>query len=178
MQSSDQVMDVDTLTLRDGGGRAKLRFLTRQHIDGRTRARKQFDKIIEGITNDLGGADAITTVQQQLIEAAASCSVMLDDLNARQLRGENVTVLRNQTSITLLRIASRLGISKRQQQKQQKDKTPPPLPSSSLFTALQREHLKNQPPDYPHSNSNNNHGDKVITDAVIVADDKEEGSTR
>ena len=41
----------------------KARLLTRQALDGRTRARKTFDRIANGIVSDLGGRQALTTVE-------------------------------------------------------------------------------------------------------------------
>ena len=40
--------------------KGKMRLLTREHLDGRTRARKQFDAIAAGIAKDLGGEDQLS----------------------------------------------------------------------------------------------------------------------
>ena len=49
-----------------GNGQGKTRLLTRNNLDKRTRARKQFDAIAEGIAEDLGGEDRLSTVQRHL----------------------------------------------------------------------------------------------------------------
>jgi hypothetical protein len=42
-----------------GNGRGKVRLLTRDALDNRTRAARQFDAIAEGIAQDLGGEDGL-----------------------------------------------------------------------------------------------------------------------
>jgi hypothetical protein len=52
---------------RCGHGRGKTRL--RNNLDNRTKASKPFDAIAEGV--DLGGADRLSAVQRQLVEAFA-----------------------------------------------------------------------------------------------------------
>src|SRR5262245_37768315 len=47
----------EAATLATGNGHGKIRLLVREQVDGRTKARKQFDAIAEGIARDLGGED-------------------------------------------------------------------------------------------------------------------------
>jgi hypothetical protein len=97
--------------------------LTRDALDGRTRARKQFDAIASGIAQDLGGEDRLSTIQQNLIEAFAGMAVSMHDLNARVLLGQKVEVAElAQVCNGLTRIASRLGL-----ERVAKDITPPSL---------------------------------------------------
>jgi hypothetical protein len=91
----------------------KVRLLTRKSLDGRTRARKQFDAIANGIASDLGGEDHLSTVQRNLVEAFAGAAVHVHDLNARLLKGEPVDVLTHSQAISsMVRIAARIGINR------------------------------------------------------------------
>ena len=101
----------------------KVRLLTRKSLDGRTRARKQFDAIANGIASDLGGEDHLSTVQRHLVEAFAGAAVHVHDLNARLLKGEAVDVLKHSQAISsMVRIAARIGIDR-----VARDITPPTL---------------------------------------------------
>jgi hypothetical protein len=103
----------DAPTMRAGNGRGKIRLLTRSSLDGRTRARKQFDAIAEGIAADLGGEDRLSTVQRHLVEAFAGCAVVLQAINARILLGEAVDIAdQSSAASTLVRLASRIGIGR------------------------------------------------------------------
>jgi hypothetical protein len=91
-------------------GKGKVRLLTRRDLDGRTRARKQFDTIARGIAADLGGQKDLSTVQCLLIEAFAGCAVTLNEINTRALKGETIDLSAYaQTVSTLVRVATRLG---------------------------------------------------------------------
>jgi hypothetical protein len=110
----------DSLTMRAGNGRGKVRLLTRQSLDGRTRARKSFDAIAEGIAADLGGSEELSTVQRHLIEAFAGCAIVLQALNARILLGQPVDIADQASAAsTLVRLAARIGV-----ERQAKDITP------------------------------------------------------
>jgi hypothetical protein len=83
----------------------KLHFLTRESLDGRTRARKIFDGIARGIASDLQ-ADQHSTIQKHLIEAFAGAAVRVHDINARLLKGEEPDILAHSQAISsLVRVA-------------------------------------------------------------------------
>jgi hypothetical protein len=106
-------MAADAPTIATGNGQGKTRLLTRDQIDGRTKARKQFDSIAEGIAADLGGEHQLSTVQRHLVEAFAGAAVHMHDLNARLLLGEEVDIIAHSQAIsTMVRIASRIGINR------------------------------------------------------------------
>ena len=87
--------------------------LTRSQLDGRTKARRHFDAIASGIIADLGGEEALTTVQRHLVEAFAGAAVTVNDLNARLLLGGKVDVVEHSQAISILvRIATRLGLKR------------------------------------------------------------------
>jgi hypothetical protein len=89
----------------------KSRLLTAEALDGRTRARKQFDAIAKGIAADLGGVGSLSTVQQHLVEAFAGAACHVHDLNARLLRGDRVDILAHSQAVSMMvRVASRIGM--------------------------------------------------------------------
>jgi hypothetical protein len=94
-------------------GRSKVQLLTRDHLDGRTRARKQFDAIADGVANDLGGPDQLSVIQKHLIEAFAGSAVVLQGINARMLLGEPIDVLEQcQAASIMVRLAQRIGLDR------------------------------------------------------------------
>lgn len=106
-------MSADAPTIASGNGQGKTRLLTRDQIDGRTKARKQFDAISRGITSDLGGEDQLSTVQRHLVEAFAGAAVHMHDLNARLLLGESIDIVAHSQAIsTMVHVASRIGIQR------------------------------------------------------------------
>jgi hypothetical protein len=116
----------DSPRFRNGRRRhraTKLAPLTRNALDGRSNAIKQFDAIASSIVADLGGEDQLTTVQRHLIEAFAGASITVDNLNARLLLGEKLDILEYSTAIsTMVRVASRIGLHR-----VATDITPPPV---------------------------------------------------
>ncbi len=106
-------MSPDTTTISRGNGRGKLKLLTRNSLDGRTKARKQFDAIATGIASDLGGEDRLSTVQRHLVEAFAGCALAVNAINARLLLGEPIDIVEQSQAVsTMVRIASRIGIAR------------------------------------------------------------------
>jgi hypothetical protein len=94
-------------SLASGNGRGKVKLLTREALDGRTRACKQYDAIVANITADLGGDPS--TIQIFLIEAFAGSAMSVRDLNARLRLGEQVDIAQQAQAVTtLVRVASRL----------------------------------------------------------------------
>jgi hypothetical protein len=103
--------DTGELQIPSANGVGKIRLLTREHLDGRTAAVREFDSIAEGITSDLGGASNLSTVQRHLVEAFAGAAVHVNHLNTCLLLGQQVNILEHSTAIsTMVRIASRIGI--------------------------------------------------------------------
>ncbi len=94
--------------------RPKKRLLTRDALDGRTRAARAFDAIAGGIAADLGGCQHLTTVERELVEAFAGAAVNVHDLNARLLVGTQIDLVQQATAISsLCRLASRIGTGRR-----------------------------------------------------------------
>ena len=113
METSTQI-SADASPMPTGNGRGKVRLLTRQSLDGRTKARKQFDAVVEGIASDLGGEAHLTTVQRHLVEAFAGCAVVVHDINARLLLGQPIDVSEAAQAVSsLVRLAQRIGVGRR-----------------------------------------------------------------
>ena len=101
------------ITKRTRHLRDKARLLVRENLDGRTKARRQFDAIATGIAADLGGEDRLSTVQKHLVEAFAGAAIHVHDLNARLLLGEQVDIVEHSQAIsTMVRVASRIGLDR------------------------------------------------------------------
>ena len=104
----------DGLVFPAGNGRGKVRLLTRQNLDGRTKARKQFDAIAQGIADDIKGSGELSTIQLHLVEAFAGCAIIINAINAQLLSGGAIDVTEHsQAASTLVRLASRLGLHRR-----------------------------------------------------------------
>ena len=92
----------------------KVRLLTRQTLDRRSRAAKLFDQIFEGIASDLGGKKNLSTVEIALAEAFAGAAVRMHDMNAHLLLGQPIDLTEHAMAISsLVRIASRIGTRRR-----------------------------------------------------------------
>jgi hypothetical protein len=106
-------VSAESATVATGNGQGKVRLLVREQIDGRTKARRQFDAIAEGIAEDLGGEDRLSTVQRTLVEAFAGAAVHVHDLNARLLLGQEIDITAHASAISVMvRIAARIGINR------------------------------------------------------------------
>jgi hypothetical protein len=117
---ADDVITMDVRSAADGG---KLRLLTRESLDGRTKAAQKFDAVARAIAEDLGGEDRLSAIQKHLVEAFAGVSIHLGDLHARLLLGEKIDICEHATAVsTMVRIAQRVGV-----RRTQRDVTPEPL---------------------------------------------------
>jgi hypothetical protein len=91
----------------------KLRIASfaRNAVDGRSRARRHFDRIATGVISDLGSADQLSTVQKALVEAFAGIACHVHDINARLLNGEKINIDHHCTAVSVMcRTASRIGL--------------------------------------------------------------------
>jgi hypothetical protein len=92
----------------------KLRLLTPDALDGRTKASKAFEAIIAAVTQDLGGDSELTEIERHLVVSFAGSAVMQQSLITELLSGQPVDVERFSTNASsLIRGASRLGTSRR-----------------------------------------------------------------
>jgi hypothetical protein len=89
----------------------KLRLLTRDQLDGRTKAAQRFDAVARAIAEDLGGEDRLSAIEKHLVEAFAGVTVHLGDLHVRLLQGEKIDICEHATAVsTMVRIAARIGV--------------------------------------------------------------------
>jgi hypothetical protein len=96
-----------------GNGRGKIALLTRENLDGRTKARRMFDAIAFGVAEDLGGDEHLSTIQKHLVEAFAGAAIVVHDINARLMLGEKIDVLEHSQIVSvMIRIAARLGMKR------------------------------------------------------------------
>ncbi len=94
----------------------KLAVITPDMVDKNTPAFKSYQRVIEGITSDLGGKRRLTSIQQVLINAFSAATIRLADLTARQLLGDNSVLQQKgfaQTVAALVRLADSLGVQHR-----------------------------------------------------------------
>lgn len=94
----------------------RLQLPTMASLDQRTNAAKQFAQIARNIEGDLGGADRLSTVEANLVQAFAGCSVALQALNVRLVRdGEQGLDLGLLALLAgaLVRLSTRLGTERR-----------------------------------------------------------------
>lgn len=91
------------------------KLLNTKGLDRRTAARKAFDALVAEIEHDLGGREQLSAIEKSLIHAYAGSAILLDDLNARVVLGQEIDVgTHAQITSALVRIASRLGLQRRQ----------------------------------------------------------------
>ncbi len=93
--------------------RGLVRLLTLDDLDRRTRAARVARETRDAITEDLGGADRLSTLQTIMADNTAVLSCMIADLRTRWLRGEPIdpTVLATVVN-TFNRSAAQLGITR------------------------------------------------------------------
>jgi hypothetical protein len=65
----------------------KVRLQSLDDLDGRTSAYRKTADLIDRVEADLGGADQLSTAQQQIIRHAALTGAMIEDLGAKWLSG-------------------------------------------------------------------------------------------
>jgi hypothetical protein len=96
--------------------RASLpRLLTRRELDGRTSSAKVFDRLVTAIEADLGGADQLSAIERNLVQAFAGAAVTLHHLNAQLMAGHEINLAQHAQAVTaMVRVASRLGLQRRQ----------------------------------------------------------------
>lgn len=90
-------MPVVTEPIRTGNGidarpkgAAKTRLLSIEDLDRRTASYRKTAELIDRVEADLGGADRLSTAEQQIIRHAALTGAMLEDLGTRWLNGEPI----------------------------------------------------------------------------------------
>jgi hypothetical protein len=102
-------------------GAGKVRLLTLADLDSRTRAAKHALELRDGFLSDLGGADYASTAKRELAQRASILGAMLEDQEARWLRGDGTDLAEYCTLVNAQRrVLSDIGLERRQ-----RDVTPP-----------------------------------------------------
>jgi hypothetical protein len=92
----------------------KPQLLTRSQLDGRTNAAKYFDQLASSIETDLGGRDALSTIELALVEAFCGAAVTLNHLNANLALGQKIDFSEHAQAVSaMVKVASRLGLARR-----------------------------------------------------------------
>jgi hypothetical protein len=108
-----KMSSLDVTKSVNGCYRGKERLISRDRLDRRTAAAKQFDSIASGIVADLGGEANLSIVARHLVEAFAGIALHVNNLNAHLLLGKEVDLTEHATAIsTMVRLASRIGITR------------------------------------------------------------------
>lgn len=98
----------------------KVRLRSLADVDKRTSAARAAIALRASLISDLGGSDALSTMEAELVENAAILGAMLRDAAARYLAGEEVDLNEFQTLTNAQRrLLADLGLQRRQ-----KDVTP------------------------------------------------------
>jgi len=71
-----------------GNGMGKLQLRSLSDLDGRTSAAREAFGLRDALANDLGGREALSAMQQAIVNNAALLGAMLQNLGARYLAGE------------------------------------------------------------------------------------------
>jgi hypothetical protein len=94
------------------GSGGKLRLLTIEALDGRTKAARDFRDIEANLVADLGG-EPLGVVRRALVRRFAAASVIAEALEARFMAGEAIDVGEHaQITNTLVRVGSRIGLER------------------------------------------------------------------
>jgi hypothetical protein len=90
MQAEAQTMEGGSEATATPKGGGKTRLLSLEDLDRRTRAYQKTAELIDRVEADLGGAERLSTAEQQIIRRAALTGAVLEDLGTRWLNGEPI----------------------------------------------------------------------------------------
>jgi hypothetical protein len=76
--------------MRLGAPGERVRLLSLDDLDRRTGAYRKTVELIEAIESDAGGRDQLSTGQRQLVQRAAVTGALLEEIETRWLRGEDI----------------------------------------------------------------------------------------
>lgn len=93
----------------------KIKFLTLEDLDRRTRAARATEQMLGSLIDDLGGSKQVTTAERELCMRAAIMSAMLADAECRWLSGERIALSEYLPTVNAHRRALlALGLERRQ----------------------------------------------------------------
>ena len=95
-------------------GGVKTRLLTLADLDSRTRACRHALDLRANFLSDLGGEDRTSVAQRELAQRASILGAMLEDVEARWLRGDTVELPEYATLVNAQRrVLSDVGLERR-----------------------------------------------------------------
>jgi hypothetical protein len=84
----------------------------RVHLDGRTAAAKEFDRLYAAVSSDLG--NDLTAVEKALVEGFVGATVVLQSLNTQLALGQEIDLAdHSAVCSSMVRIAAKIGLSRR-----------------------------------------------------------------
>jgi hypothetical protein len=104
------------VAVQTGSSRArkKLKLITRDGLDNRSSAARQFNAIVLRVTADLGGADNVSEVEKHLVTAFAGAAILQGHQLAKMLNGDAIDIHEFSSLTTaMIRSATRLGTERR-----------------------------------------------------------------
>jgi hypothetical protein len=97
--------------------KGRKRFLDRSSLDGRTITAKIYDRLVDEIVTDLGGADRLSAIERKLVESFTGASVVLEHLNVKIVSGAAIdnALISAYAQITsaMVRLSAKLGVERR-----------------------------------------------------------------
>jgi hypothetical protein len=97
---------------RNGGG--KTRLLTLSDLDSRTRACKHALDLRAGFLADLGGSETASAGERELAQRGAILGAMIEDQEARWLRGDGIQLSEYATLVNAQRrVIADIGLERR-----------------------------------------------------------------
>jgi hypothetical protein len=87
-------------------------------IDGRSARGRRLRDVMSQLTEELGGAAAVTVTRAMLVKQAAALTLVVEDTQTRIVKGETVDPLElTRLTGSLTRVLSKLGIKEREKPK-------------------------------------------------------------
>jgi hypothetical protein len=94
--------------------KGKMRLVTLDALDGRTRASRRARELIEAIEQDLGGADRLSEGSRQLVQRAAVLGTYIENCEAQWLAGDTVELSDYLAAInSQRRVLTAIGLERR-----------------------------------------------------------------
>jgi hypothetical protein len=96
---------------RNRHNRPKYQIPSRVHLDGRTAAAKEFDRLYNAVATDLGND---LTAEKALVEGFVGATVVLQSLNTQLALGREIDLAEHSAVCSsMVRIAAKIGLSRR-----------------------------------------------------------------
>jgi hypothetical protein len=94
--------------------KGRMRLVTLDALDGRTRAARRAHELIEAIETDLGGGDRLSEGSRQLVQRAAVLGTFIESCEAQWLSGETVELADYLAAInSQRRVLATIGLQRR-----------------------------------------------------------------